>query len=359
MDKLSLILPVYNEVETISKFVLELQESLADIDYEILIVEDGCTDGTAEESRRLASENTNIRHIHSDKRLGKGKAIEKGLNTAKGDIIGFVDSDLAIGAKEVLRAYNSVQNGNDMVIGSRYLDSSECKRAKKRLYPSKFYNFAVNQTLSTGIKDHQCGLKLFRKDLWEKIKKDISEDGWFWDTELIYYAKRSGYHIEELGISWEEGGSSDVELKDGLVMLENLADLRMRESPVPFDARYGRFAAIGALGALVNTGILYVLTEHFNLYYVLSSFFAIESAIILMFFLNNSFTFDSKKKGSEIAKGIIRSNIVRSIGIATNIGLLFVLTEYFGIYFLASNIIAIFIASIINFSGEKRFNWKE
>jgi dolichol-phosphate mannosyltransferase len=93
---------------------------------------------------------------------------------------------------------------------------------------------------------------------------------------------------------------------------------------------------------------------------MISAVVAVETAIIAMFFLNNRVTFDTAKTGiRQGADGIIRSNLVRSVGAVINIGLLYALTEFAGIYYLVSNIIAITAASVVNFIGEKKFNWKE
>lgn len=361
MEKLSLVLPVYNEAESLSKCIEGLVDQLKDIEYELIIIEDGCTDNTPKEAARLEQRHNQVNHLHFDKRLGKGKAIEKGLDDVEGDILGFIDTDLSIKPEDVLKSYKSIQEtGNDMVIGSRYVETSESKRSKKRLYSSKIYNFLVRKTLRTGVKDHQCGLKLFRRSLWEEISDEISDDKWFWDTSLIHQAKKSGHSIDEIGIKWSEKGNSDVNVvKDGIKMLEKLAEVKIEEKNLPLDIRYGRFMIIGGIGALLNTAILFILTDYLELHYILSSVFAIESAIILMFFLNNRFTFDNKKEqASKIVLGIFKSNIVRSVGIMANLGLLYVFTEFFNIYFLVSNLFAIIIASIINFTGEKHFNWE-
>ena len=358
MRQLSIVFPVYNEVDTISKCVGEMEKSLSSIDYEIIIVEDGCTDGTSNLSRKLADRKKRVKHVHSDERLGKGKAIEKGFEAAEGEIIGFTDSDLSIDSEDVLKCFGKASSGHEIVIGSRYLESSDSNRGRKRLYLSKLYNKAADSMLKTDVTDHQCGLKLFHRKVWEDLREEVEDENWFWDTEFIYRAEREGFNVEEVGIYWKERSeASDVGLINGIEMFEKLIDIKMSEYRVPFDIKFGRFALIGALGALVNTAILYMLTEYLNLYYVLSSFFAVEIAIILMFFLNNSVTFENKKKGLDLVKGIFKSNIVRSFGIVVNISLLYALTEYLGIYFLISNLVAIFTASIVNFVGEKHFNW--
>ena len=133
----------------------------------------------------------------------------------------------------------------------------------------------------------------------------------------------------------------------------------MRSSRMPWDPKYLRFAVTGALGAVVNTVILYGMTEFLGLFYIFSALIATEISIIFMFFINNDFTFQNRKTGFDIIKGLIKSNIIRSFGIGLNIGLLYIFTEFLGIYYIVSNLMAIFLASIFNFIGERDLNWRE
>lgn len=124
--------------------------------------------------------------------------------------------------------------------------------------------------------------------------------------------------------------------------------------------KYVRFAFIGAFGAITNTLLLYLITEFLGIHYLVSAAIATECTIIMVFFLNNQFTFDNTKGGTrQLLDGIVRSNLVRIVGISVQLSLLFALTEFLGLYYIVSNILAIFVASIFNFLGEKQFNWQE
>lgn len=125
-------------------------------------------------------------------------------------------------------------------------------------------------------------------------------------------------------------------------------------------AQYGRFAAIGLAGASMNMGVLYLLTELAGVHYLVSALAAIESALLLVFFLNNEFTFEEPKRGLRaVAEGILRSNVVRAGGTALHLVVLYGLTTYAGLFYLVANVAAIFVASLFNYVGEKTWNWQE
>lgn len=124
--------------------------------------------------------------------------------------------------------------------------------------------------------------------------------------------------------------------------------------------QYLRFASIGLAGATTNMVVIYLLTERAGVHYLASALVAIESALLLVFFLNNELTFEEPKRGlREVAGGIARSNVVRAVGTGAHLGVLFGLTTYAGVFYLVANAVAIFVASIVNFLGEKTWNWRE
>jgi|GEM_PF-2556923 len=355
---LSIVLPSHNEERSLRNKVEEVLEEFKDLEVEIIIVEDGCTDATPEIADKLSKEYSQVKHLHSDKRLGKGKAIEKGLNHSKSDVKGFMDADRSINAGEVKKLYEKlITNKKDIVISSRYLPESNIKRKKLRQLKAKTYNFLTRKTLRTGFKDHQCGLKLFTSSTWNKLNGRIEEDGWFWDTKMLYEAEKLDLDVEEVGIDWICDEESSFKFLDSIVMFEKLLDLGTKERNLPIDMKFFRFAFVGALGAGVNTILLYLLTELGDIYYIYSALIAIEATVIFMFFLNNHITFKKMTGNLEVLKGLLKSNIIRSTGIVTQVSLLYILTEFLGIFYILSNLVAIVVASIVNFVGERDYNW--
>ncbi len=367
----SIILPAYNEEDVLQPTITTIrdwtdaQSSLAHDRIEIIIVEDGCTDNTPEISAELAKTYDNVHHLHFNERQGKGRAIMHGFDAATNDILCFMDVDTATdldGLNDLLQPLAA--DTADITIGSRYTDESDADRDTARDLMSRTYNGLVRTVLGTGISDHQCGFKALSRTVYTAINDDISAEGWFWDTELLFAAQQHGFRVQEVPITWEADDDSAVsipsvaaELFSGILRLKGEQRLGDQYETVK---KYVLFAVIGGIGAVIHTGLLYAFTEYAGVHYMLSAVIGIEASIIAMFFLNNRFTFASVKSGThQVIDGLIRSNVVRSLGIGVQLALLYGMTEFFNIYYILSNIVAIFIGSIFNFFGEKWFNWKE
>lgn len=215
--EVSLVLPCYNEENTLEETIDTITEVLKEETalYEIIIVEDGCTDSTPEIAEKLASKTKQIKHLHFRERLGKGKALKKGFNIAKSPKMFFMDTDLATDLRHVKNLLDELDH-YDIVIGSRYVEGSEAERGLVREFFSKGYNIMARIAFRTGIKDHQCGFKGIKKEVYNDVKDDIESEHWFWDTELLVKAKEKGYSIKEIPVKWEEKEGSEVSVKNSV-----------------------------------------------------------------------------------------------------------------------------------------------
>ena len=227
--EISVVLPAHNEAERIAEAVKQTKQSLDKISssFEILIAEDGSTDGTAEIARRIEAEEPCVRHIHSVERLGKGKALGRAFKLAKGKILAFVDVDLSTDMKHLEELINVIKGEKyDFATGSRRLKGSEVTRSFKRTVMSTVYNLLVRTVLKSRIRDHQCGFKSFRRQSLLNILEKVEDEQWFWDTELLVCAQREGYGVKEFPIKWDEKGDTKVEtFKDGLRMFSKIIKL--------------------------------------------------------------------------------------------------------------------------------------
>jgi len=231
---ISIILPAYNEAERLSKSVEEVIKVASSFTqkYEIIIAEDGSTDGTDLIASKLAKENKRIIHLHSNKRLGRGKSIENSLKMTKGTIVAYIDVDLEAKPEFLKNLIDAIiKEGYDISIGSRFIKGSIVKRSFLRTLLSRIYNFLVKMILKSKIKDHQCGLKAFKKDVLLKItKKFVLSKHWFWDTEVLIFSQLMGYKIKEVPIIWiEENKKTKVKvLKDSVDMFLDIFRLWKR-----------------------------------------------------------------------------------------------------------------------------------
>ena len=212
--ELSVVLPAYNEADKLESAVERTAEELKKItpSFEILIAEDGSTDGTDEIASALAKKYDYIKHLHSEERLGRGRALTRAFKSANGEIFVYLDVDLATDMTYLKQLTGAVQKGYDISTGSRMLPESMVKRSFRRGMASKGFNFLTKLFLRSKIHDHQCGFKAFRRDVLLSLIDQVKDQHWFWDTEILVRAQRQGYRIKEFPVRWERGGATKVDL---------------------------------------------------------------------------------------------------------------------------------------------------
>ncbi len=220
MVEVSLILPAYNEAERLKGTVQQVANALYKItpSFEIIIAEDGSTDETDRIARELAKEYPYIKHMHSKDRLGRGKALNHAFKSSKGEILAYIDVDLATDLKHLEELINSIsEEGYDFSMGSRMLKESDVKRSFTRLIASKGFNLLTRLLLKSEIKDHQCGFKAFKREPLFDILDEVKDNHWFWDTEILVRAQRRGYKIKELPVKWRCGSKTKVDFKRDVI----------------------------------------------------------------------------------------------------------------------------------------------
>ena len=227
--EISILLPAYNEASQIEKCVMEVEATVSSFSksYEIIVSEDGSTDGTDAIVAKMAKFNPNLVLLHSPTRLGKGKAIKNALSSSKGNVIVFMDVDLATNLECLPQVLRLVKENGGMAIGSRHVEGSRVQRRVSRTLFSLTYNLFVRMLFLDGIHDHQCGFKIMSREVAEAVLSNIKSDGYFFDTEMIVRCKKLGFPVVEVGVKWSEKrkkGDSKVNLfqdakKIGLDML--------------------------------------------------------------------------------------------------------------------------------------------
>lgn len=214
--KISIVIPAYNENGKLKQAVDVTMRKLSELDYssEILIAEDGSTDGTYEYASKLASENLNIRLLHSDQRQGRGNALSRAIKAAKGEVVCYIDVDLATDMSYLPLLIDAVlHEGYDFATGSRLRPQSDIRRSFTRSIASKTYNWMVRVLLGSTLYDHQCGFKAFRRTSVLGLLNNVKDGHWFWDTELLVRGQYEGLKVKEIPVRWSESDSTKVDLK--------------------------------------------------------------------------------------------------------------------------------------------------
>ncbi len=221
--KVSVVLPAHNEADTLEPAVAEITKVLNEYcgSYEILIAEDGSTDGTDKKADELSERLPVVRHLHAEKRLGRGKALKNAFQQSSGKTLVYMDVDLATDVRQLKELISSIdEEGYDVATGSRLLPESKVERSGTRKIASKTYNSMVRVVLGSKLKDHQCGFKAFRREPLMQLLNEVEANHWFWDTELLVRAHRRGYKIKEIPVLWKSGRETKVRLVyDSLFMV--------------------------------------------------------------------------------------------------------------------------------------------
>jgi glycosyltransferase involved in cell wall biosynthesis len=213
--RVSVVFPAYNEAASLEDAVDEVTRALNEFtrSYEIIIAEDGSTDGTDKLAAALAEKYPFVKHIHGEKRLGRGTALKNAFKQSSGEVLVYMDLDLATDLKYLKALVDAVEfEGYDFATGSRMLSESDVERSGTRNIASKTYNFMVRVVLGSKIRDHQCGFKAFRREPLMQLLDEVEAKHWFWDTEILVRAHRRGYGIKEIPVSWKGGRETKVRL---------------------------------------------------------------------------------------------------------------------------------------------------
>ncbi len=210
------IIPVYNDRPSLEIAIRESLATLSSItpEFEILIAEDGSTDGSTEYVREYETRDSRVRLLHHDQRQGRGRALNRAIREARGGIVCYYDVDLATDMQHLPELIGAIREGADISTGSRLLPESTIVRTEGREIASRGYNFLVRFILGSRIHDHQCGFKAFRRERILPLLPSIRSNHWFWDTEILVRAQRSGYRVAELPVRWRAGKGTTVRFKD-------------------------------------------------------------------------------------------------------------------------------------------------
>jgi dolichyl-phosphate beta-glucosyltransferase len=231
VEALSVVIPAYNEAlrlpATLRRIHAYLEEAAPD--HEIIVVDDGSTDSTAERTLEAASELRGIRLINNEVNRGKGYSVRRGVLSSRGQLVLISDADLSTPIEEMEKLLPFVRGGFDFAIGSRGMKESDIavRQPWHREKMGKTFNLMVRAIAVRGIRDTQCGFKLMRGDAAREVFGKCRLDGFSFDVEVLFVARGLGYKIREVPIRWLDSPSSRVRLlSDPAKMLVDLLRIR-------------------------------------------------------------------------------------------------------------------------------------
>lgn len=232
---LSIIVPAYNERARLPDTLRRIEEYFLRSQWdfhEIIVVDDGSEDGTAEAAERFAAENRNIRVLRNPGNRGKGYSVRHGMTEARGEWRLFSDADLSAPIEELDKLWCALEKrGAAIAIGSRALDRSliGVHQPGFRESAGKVFNAVMRVVAGLPFADTQCGFKIFSAAAAEGIFPRQTIERFGFDVEILFIARRLGFKTIEVPVRWNHVDGSKVSMFNGLHAFKELADVRLND----------------------------------------------------------------------------------------------------------------------------------
>ncbi len=363
MTLISIVVPAYNEAERILPTLRKIKEYFdgRDEPYEIIVVDDGSKDNTANAVRSLNFENIGVVSYGSNR--GKGYAINYGVRQAKGDWILFTDADNSTPIEEFAKLFTQIDKF-EVIVGSRYLPESNItlKQSTPRIIASRFGNALVRLILLRGIRDTQCGFKLFSRRAAGEIFPLQTVFGWGFDMEILRIAREHGYDIKEVGITWHNDDQSKIQssrvfiktLNELFAIKRNALQGRYRPKQFSELRRVVKFGLVGIVGTMLDFAVLNVAILSFDVNLYVAVTLGFSAGAINNYILNSLWSFDQKlawkKFGSYVAISVV--------GLALSNVIVFLFAGQLGWHYNAAKAMAVLLVFAWNYLLNRQITFK-
>ncbi len=227
----SIVIPAYNETQRIGETLAHIMAQIAREHWvaEVIVVNDGSRDNTADIVRRFARDNPAVRLIENPGNCGKGYSVRHGMMEARGDVLLFTDADLSSPIEEADKLFDAIAAGADVAIGSRWLQA-ELQSERQPLHRQVFgriFNLLLRIFLGLQYKDTQCGFKAFSRRAAQVVFPRQRIERWAFDPELLFLARKFGMITREVPVRWAHDERSKIHpLKDGFTMFTEIVRVR-------------------------------------------------------------------------------------------------------------------------------------
>lgn len=350
---LSIVVPTFNEKDNIRKLLRLINESMGDIPYEIIFVDDS-TDDTPIALQQASNEDGHIRYEHRTDERGLATAVIRGFQLTKGDLIAVMDADLQHPPSLLPLMLSQIEAGADIVIPSRFISGgSDGGLSLSRKIISGVARYMARMLLRRvrPISDPTSGLFMFRREvICDVILKPI---GWKILIEVLARGKFDAVKEIPYAFQARAAGASKMSMREQWNYVKHLT-LLVKDSPP--DRRLFTFLMVGLSGVAVNTAA-YVTAVRIGIPVGLSGFISAFVALVSNFILNDRFTWGDGRTGFWHIRAI-KYIFVSLVGIILDVGILDVLFSAFHANYVFANIVGIIASSVWNFVVNNLWTWK-
>jgi dolichyl-phosphate beta-glucosyltransferase len=359
----SVVVPAYNEAERIGPTLQRIVDffSTQSIPLELVVVDDGSSDQTVAVVEGLRLPGVVVMSYGGNR--GKGYAVHYGVTHARGDWVLFADADNSTPIEEFSKLWNE-RDRYQVIIGSRYLAESNIviKQNKLRVFISRSGSMLTRFLLLPGIKDTQCGFKLFSNDAVRDIFQYQTVWRWGFDMEILRIAKEHGYQIKEVPVRWYNDEGSKIHssrvffatLSELLTIKKNSLLGRYNRRNRSEVAMISRFAMVGAVGTFFDFTVLNLLHAGFgvNLYASVTTGFLIGA--INNYLLNSYWSFGEKPSLRKFQQFLL----IALVGLVLNNSIVYVFSGQFGWNYNVAKLLAVAIVFVWNYGANRRVTFK-
>lgn len=212
-SSVDIVIPVYNEEHTLPQNLAVLtgflEQNLAN-PWQVIVADNASTDGTRQVTEEFCSHYPKTSYLHIP-RKGKGLALRTAWMASTADIVSFMDADLSTELVHFPQLIQALSEGNDIAVGSRLSRGAKVNhRSIRRELISRIYNLMVRSLFLTRLRDSQCGFKAMTRQAAQAIVPNIRNTKFFFDTELLLIAVKSGYQVKQVPVEWNDDPESAV-----------------------------------------------------------------------------------------------------------------------------------------------------
>ena len=230
--ELSVVIPAFNEEDRLPRTLRTVEPYLQNRKrpFELILVDDGSGDGTLRVMREESRRSPNVKVVALPANRGKGRALASGVAASSGRLVLISDADLSTPIEELAKLEAALANGADVAIASRAKRGAriEISQPPHRVLMGKVFNLIVQALLLPGLWDTQCGFKLFKGDLGRELFGRLGTDGFGYDVEVLYRARRGRHTIAEVPVRWQHSAPTRVAtFRSSLDMLKDVIRIRL------------------------------------------------------------------------------------------------------------------------------------